>query len=98
MNGEVKESGRWYDSDGTWGQYEYIGQINTGGSCPAIGQDNDEPWVEPWQVKMGCPNPICPEQMLDITDKWSRFDKWSQTKNGFYSMNMCVFTDIKHEF
>ena len=94
VNGEVKESGRWYDSDGTWGEYEYSGQINTGGSCPAFGQENDEPWVEPWQVKTGCPNPICPEPMLDIIDKWSRYDKWSQTKDWFFSVDIYFVSTI----
>ena len=76
VDGEVKESGTWHDSDGTWGTYGYAADVkevvNTEGSCPAIGQDRDEPWVESWEVKNGCPKPICPQPMLDITDKWTR--------------------------
>ena len=76
VNGKVEESGYWYDSDGTWGTYGYGADVkevvNTEASCPAIGQDRDEPWVESWEVKRGCPKPICPKPMLDITDKWTR--------------------------
>ena len=76
MDGKVQESGTWHDSDGTWGTYGYDADVkevvNTEGSCPAIGQERDEPWVESWEVKKGCPKPICPEPMLSITDKWTR--------------------------
>lgn len=78
VNGKVEESGKWFDSNGEWGTYGYDADVkevvNTEASCPAIGQERDEPWVDAWEVKKGCPAPICPQPMLDITDKWTRLD------------------------
>ena len=57
--------------------------VSTEGSCPAIGEDKDEPWVEAWEVKKGCPAPICPAPMLHITDKWIR-SAGRTKKNGVW--------------
>jgi hypothetical protein len=87
VNGKVEESGTWHDSDGTWGTYGYDADVkevvSTEGSCPAIGQERDEPWVEAWEVKKGCPKPQCPAPMLDITDKWIRSHGRTK-KNGVW--------------
>merc|ERR1712110_310041 len=86
-DGKVVEQGTWTASDGTWGTYGYdadVKQVVSGeGSCPAIGQERDEPWVEARTTKKGCPAPICPSPMLDITDKWVR-SAGRTKKNGVW--------------